>query len=72
MYSIANIERFSSAMNEKNWNSVLHSHDAQNAYTAFYNEFSEVYNTCFPVKIIKRGYETRKPWLSGGKTSIKK
>ena len=72
MYSIANMERFSSAMNEKNWNSVLHSHDTQNAYTAFYNEFSEVYNTCFPVKILKRGYKTRKPWLSDGmKTSIK-
>ena len=72
MYSIANMERFSSAMNEKHWNSVLHSHDAQNAYTAFYNEFSEVYNTCFPLKILKRGYKTRKPWLSDGmKTSIK-
>ena len=60
-------------MNEENWISVLHSHDAQNAYTAFYNEFSEVYNTCFPVKIRKRGYRTRKPWLSAGmKTSITK
>ena len=73
MYSIANMERFSSTMNEKNWNSVLHSHDAQNAYTAFYNEFSEVYNTRFPVKVLKRGYRTRKPWLSYGmKNSIKK
>ena len=45
---------------------------AQNAYTAFHNEFSDVYNTCFPVKVFKRGYRTRRPWLSDGiKTSIK-
>ena len=72
IYSMTNMERFSSIMNEKNCNSVLHSNDAQNAYTAFHNEFSDVYNTCFPVKVFKRGYRTRKPWLSDGiKTSIK-
>ena len=69
---MTNMERFSSIMNEKNWNSVLHSNDAQNAYTAFHNQFSDVYNTCFPVKVFKWGYRNRKPWLSDGmKTSIK-
>ena len=61
MYSIANIECFSSTMNEINWNSVLHSHDSQNAYTAFYYEVSEFYDTCFPIKVLKRGYRSRNP-----------
>ena len=69
---MTNMERFSSIMNSKNWNSVLHSNDAQNAYTAFHNELCDVYNSCFPVKVFKRGYRNRKPWLSDGmKTSIK-
>ena len=63
---MTNMERFSSIMNEKNRNSVLHSNDAQNAYTAFHNEFFDVYNTCFPVKVFKWGYRNRKPWLSDG------
>ena len=69
---MTNMERFPSLMSVKNWNTVLHNDDAQNAYTAFYNEFIDVYNNCFPVKVFKRGYRTQKPWLSEGmKTSIK-
>ena len=72
VYSMTNMERFSSTRSEKNWNTVLHNDDAQNAYTEFYNEFIDVYNNCFPVKVFKRCYRTRKPWLSDGmKTSIK-
>ena len=69
---MTNMERFSTTTSEKNWNTVLHNDDAQNAYTAFYNEFIDVYNNCIPVKVFKRGYGTRKPWLSEGvKPSIK-
>ena len=67
-----NMEHFSSKMREMNWTCVLQNNDVQNAYTMFYNEFSDVYNTCFPMKIFKQGYRTRKPWLSEGmKKSIK-
>ena len=67
-----NMERFSSKMREINWTCVLQNSDVQNAYTMFYNEFCDVYNTCFPMKIFKQGYRTRKPWLSEGmKKSIK-
>ena len=72
VYPMTNMERFPSLMSVKNWNTVLYNDDAQNAYTAFYNEFIDVYNNCFPVKVFKRGYRTQKPWLSEGmKTSIK-
>ena len=57
-------KRFSSKMREMNWTCVLQNNDVQNVYTMFYNEFCDVYNTCFPMKIFKQGYRTRKPWLS--------
>ena len=67
-----NMERFSSKMREINWTCMLQNSDVQNAYTMFYNEFCDVYNTCFPMKIFKQGYRTRKLWLSEGmKKSIK-
>ena len=72
IYSMENMEHFSSKMREMNWTCVLQNNDVQNAYNMFYNEFSDVYNTCFPMKTFKQGYRTRKPWLSEGmKKSIK-
>ena len=72
VYSMANMERFSTAMREKDWDGVLQNGNAQSAYTVFYNEFCDVYNKCFPIKMFKQGYRTRKPWLSEGmKNSIK-
>ena len=36
------------------------------------NDYINIYNSCFPIKTIKIGYKTRKPWLSEGlKKSIK-
>ena len=72
VYSMLNMERFPSTMREMNWDNVLHNSNVQDAYTMFYNEFCDVYNTCFPMKVFKQGYRTRKPWLSDGmKKSIK-
>ena len=66
------MERFSTAMREKDWDGVLQNGNAQSACTVFYNEFCDVYYTCFPMKIFKQGYRTRKPRLSEGmKNSIK-
>ena len=64
IFSVTNMERFTSAMSEKNWNTVLNDNDPQNAYTTFHSEFSEMYDACFPIKMFKEGYRTRKPWLS--------
>ena len=69
---MSNMERFSSTMREMNWDNVLHNSNVQDVYTMFYNEFCVIYNTCFPMKVFKHGYQTRKPWLSDGmKKSIK-
>ena len=45
-------------MREKDLDGVLQNGSAQSAYTVFYNEFCDVYNICFPVKIFKQGYRT--------------
>ena len=67
VYSMASIERFSSAMRERNWDGVLQNGNARNAYTVFYNEFCDVYNTCFIMKILNKVIEPgnhgyRKGW----------
>ena len=54
---MANIERFSAAMRENNWDGGLQIGYAQNAYTVFYNEFCDVYNTCFPMKFLNKVIE---------------
>ena len=39
------MERFSPKMSGIHWDGVLHTSNVQNAYTMFYNEFCDVYNT---------------------------
>ena len=51
------IERFTSAMSEKNWNTVLNDNDPQNVYTTFHYEFSEMYDACFPIKCLRKVIE---------------
>ena len=72
IYKEENMHRFSTEMRAKDWNQVLSDDDAQRAYTTFYNNIHETYNSCFPLREFKQGYKTRKPWLSEGmKSSIK-
>ena len=53
-------------MQDKNWDSILHSNDVQDAYSMFHRDLYDVYDTCFPLKTFKYGYRNRKPWLSEG------
>ena len=47
--------------------------DVQHAYTSFHNDFRHIYDSCFPIRVFKPGYKSRKPWLSEGiKSAIKK
>ena len=39
----------------------------------FSNSITELFDTCFPLRTVKRGYKTRKPWLTEGlKKSIQR
>ena len=64
IFSVTNMERFTSEISEKNWNTVLNDNEPQNGYTTFHSEFCEMYDACFPIKMLKEGYRIWKPWLS--------
>ena len=72
IYSPENLQKFTDACDAHEWNNVLASNGAQDAFTLYHNEFTEIYNSCFSIKNIKSSYEYRKPWLSEGlRKSIK-
>ena len=64
MYSQRNIAKFKDTLNSTNWQNVMLSSDPQEAYTFFYQQLVTHYNTCFPLKTMKRCYSNRKPWMS--------
>ena len=73
VYSDRNKTMFDNLIRNHNWSDVLASTDPQAAYTLYHKEFSDIYQKAFPIKNIKIGYKTRKPWLSDSlKKSIKK
>ena len=70
--SFQNINKFKEKLNCKNWSTVYNCNNADQAFTQFYKIFCETYYQCFPIKIIKSKYKSRKIWLSNGlKVSIK-
>ena len=72
IYSPENLQKITDACDAHEWNNVLASNGAQDAFTLYHNEFTEIYNSCFPIKNIKSSYKYRKPWLSEGlRKSIK-
>ena len=64
IFSEANIASFSSALRQHNWNDVLSNDDPQSSYTRFITDYTDIFNSCFPIKSFKQGYKTRKTWLS--------
>ena len=73
LYAQTNIAKFKACVRDKNWSDVLSCNDPQSAYTAFYNDFTTMYDECFPLRTLKHGYKTREPWLSKGlKKSIQR
>ena len=64
IYSDRNISYFKQLLDDQDWSAIFDSNDPQVAYTHFHRTYTTVCNTAFPVKNIKLGYRTRKPWLS--------
>ena len=53
IYSQPNYDKFSAGLTAHNWETVLNNEDPQEAYTIFHNDYSRIYNECFPVITIK-------------------
>ena len=66
------MEQFANNLMSFNWKDILETDNVNGSFDAFYKHFREEYNKCFPLRTIKIGYKTRKPWLTQGlKTAIK-
>ena len=66
--------RFKEQLMSNSWFQLEGINDPKTAYKTFFNKFSEIYNSCFPLKKIRirRGFRS-KLWLSNGLlNSIKK
>ena len=73
VYSQENIDAFITKLSNKVWNDLLVCDDVETAYSLFMDNFIEMYNDSFPLKAFKKGYKTKKIWLSEGmKRSIKR
>ena len=60
-----NVAGFCIALNAIDWNSLLSGiNDPQLAFSIFHTRFSLLYNRYFPLKKVKLGYKTNKPWLT--------
>ena len=72
-FSQENILKFHNAINSVDWaNLVCTIADPQDSFTKFHTKYTNLYNTFFPLKKVKIGYTTKKPWLTSGiKNSIK-
>jgi hypothetical protein len=72
-YCNANKLLFAQKVENHDWSNITTSHDAQAAFTDFHKVISDIYKTCFPLKLVKIGYKTRLSWLTTGlKNSIKR
>ena len=71
-YSERNINKFIKEISTLNWQEIYATREANIAYTTFARKFSHLYNTCFPLMPVKKGYLNRLPWLTTAmKGSIK-
>ena len=63
--SESNVLKFQNELGNINWPNLKGHNDPSHAYDSFLNEYTAVYNSCFPLKkqTVKRG-TLNKPWLS--------
>ena len=67
-----NMTRFTNEMENVDWEFIKNIDDTQTAYSVFHNLLVEKFNSCFPLKCIKKAYYTKKPWLTAAlRESIK-
>ena len=68
----ANLNLFCDKISQINWVPILNGNNCQQAYSQFHDTITGIYNDCFPLKMTRKKYENRKPWLTIGlKESIK-
>ena len=67
-----NVEKFTTEMQQLNWNCVTDISGAQASYSEFHRVISQKYNKCFSYRKMNEPYHNNKPWLTNAmKESIK-
>ena len=62
----ANTLNFLQQLESTDWSQIPGYNDPIICYDRFLSKFSQIYNTCFALKTLKRKDQLRKPWLSKG------
>lgn len=65
-YTNENKDRFREEISSTDWNAVINTQNAQEAFTLFYDKYKNVYNKHFPIIKYKANYKTKISWLSKG------
>ena len=62
-----NLHKFREQLSQVNWSELEGFNDPNQSYNVFHSNFSNIYNSCFPIKQIKRKHHfSNKPWLTKG------
>ena len=67
-FNAENLKTFNETLSNTNWSTFLNEVDPNESYDGFINEYSRLYNACFPLKVLK-GNQMNKissPWLTPG------
>ena len=61
----ANITKFHERLRSTDWINIYNYSNVNTAYSCFLNKYSEIFNSCFPIRKIKASEcALKKPWLS--------
>ena len=64
--NVENTKNFFEQLESTDWLQLPGYNDPKMCYDSFLNKFSQIYDTCFPLKKLKGKNQSRKPWLSMG------
>ena len=60
------MKKFEDMIAKADWSEIGKLNDPNEAYNTFSNQFSLIYNKCFPLKKSLKQHKFRKPWISKG------
>jgi len=64
IFSQRNMNKLEEKLSNESWNNVYEMQDCDDAFNAFQDKFSHLYNTCFPLTTLSRKKYKDKVWLT--------
>ena len=61
-----NIKTFEKNIINCDWTTISSLNDPTEAYTSFSDNFTQIFNECFPIKTRSKKFKIHKPWISNG------